>query len=251
MKKLLLLLVLIQQGLILKANHNRVDFFLNMYDNSKFTIVFDDMYLGSACSEQSIQDVKPGYHFLQVFKQNVYHYGYGHTQQMIFHGQVDIPNASKVFAFIDHFGRFRIREIYPALPQVNSFNGHSGQYVHHAQQQFQHPVYYNNPPVFYGPVAMHPAEFEELVRVIDSKSFDSTKMNIAKQALAANKMNTAQVVRLVNLFTFESYKLEIAKFAYQHTLDKHKYHLVYDAFSFNSSVNNLISYINQQGSFGG
>ncbi len=251
MKKHLLFLVFILQGLILQANHRGVELSLSIFDNSRFTLVFDGMYLGNACNTQIIENTEPGTHYLQVMRISQNHHGYGNMSEMIFRGYIEIPNAAKVFAFIDRQGRFRIREVYPAFapqPQVNvhpNFPGHNSYGYPNQPGQFQ-PI-----QVFYGPQAMNPAEFESLVKVIENRSFDSSKLTIAKQALSSNKFSSAQVLRLVELLTFESYKLDLAKFAYNATIDKNNYHIVYNGFTFNSSINELAAFISHQPSYFG
>ena len=91
---------------------------------------------------------------------------------------------------------------------------------------------------------MSPENFSALKNSINAQSFDSSKLNVAKQAIGSNSLTAAQVKELIGLFTFESSKLEIAKFAYGHTIDRGNYYQVSDAFTFSSSVDDLSGYIN-------
>ena len=93
------------------------------------------------------------------------------------------------------------------------------------------------------PMAMSSEAFHALLYSIESKSFESSRLTVARQAVAANCLSTAQVAALLQRFTFESTKLEFAKFAYLHTVDQQNYFLVNDAFTFESSIGELQEYI--------
>jgi nuclear transport factor 2 (NTF2) superfamily protein len=99
--------------------------------------------------------------------------------------------------------------------------------------------YYDN----YSKRAMDKPTFDQLKRSIANESFENTRMSVAKQYIAVNYFNSAQVKQLVELFSFENNKLEIAKYAYDYTVDKGNYFMVNDAFSFSTSKESLMDYI--------
>jgi hypothetical protein len=108
------------------------------------------------------------------------------------------------------------------------------------------PVYvmpgYNGPTGCAYP--MNPQEFAGIKASIVSKSFESTKLEIAKQVLGQRCMTSGQVTEIMSCFDFESTKLDFAKFAYGRTFDLGNYYMVNDAFTFESSINDLNRYIN-------
>lgn len=87
-------------------------------------------------------------------------------------------------------------------------------------------------------------DFEGVKNSISSKSFDDTKLTVAKQVISSNCLLSAQVKEIMLLFSFEDTRLDLAKFAYGYTFDIGNYYQVNDAFSFSSSVDDLNSYIN-------
>ncbi|MEI8201684.1 MAG: DUF4476 domain-containing protein [Bacteroidota bacterium] len=101
----------------------------------------------------------------------------------------------------------------------------------------------NNQPVNNYSLAMNADDFHQLKMSVSSKSFENTKLEVAKQATAANWLMCDQVLEIMKLFSFESTKLDYAKFAYDRTLDKEKYYKVNDAFTFESSITSLNQYI--------
>ena len=85
--------------------------------------------------------------------------------------------------------------------------------------------------------------FDQALASIDSKSFESSKLTIAKQVTSSNCLLAEQVKQIMKLFTFESDKLEYAKYAYKYTWDLNNYFLLNDAFQFESSIEELNQYI--------
>ena len=115
------------------------------------------------------------------------------------------------------------------------------------------PIYDNPPPVVYlpgygGPVGcpmpMERGEFDSMKNSISSKSFEESKLTVAKQIINSNCLLADHVREIMMLFTFEDSKLDFAKYAYGRTYDIGNYYKVNDAFTFESSIDELNSYIN-------
>lgn len=90
---------------------------------------------------------------------------------------------------------------------------------------------------------MSPTDFDSAKESIASKSFDDSKLKVAKQILGNNCMSTEQVKEVMGLFGFEQAKLDFAKYAYPHTSDQKNYYKVNDAFTFQSSITDLDKHI--------
>ncbi|MFH2141287.1 MAG: DUF4476 domain-containing protein [Bacteroidota bacterium] len=95
------------------------------------------------------------------------------------------------------------------------------------------------------PVPMQPEDFSAAKGTIASKSFEDSKLTIAKQITNANCLFATQVREIMMLFTFEDSKLDFAKYAYNRTYDIGNYFQVNDAFEFESSIDELNNYILQ------
>ncbi len=93
------------------------------------------------------------------------------------------------------------------------------------------------------PWPMNEADFAAAQQTIQSKSFESDKLTIAKQVLGSNCMTSDQVKWVMGTFSFEDSKLDFAKFAYGHVFDPGNYYRVNDAFTFSSSIDELNEYI--------
>jgi hypothetical protein len=88
-------------------------------------------------------------------------------------------------------------------------------------------------------------EFDGLIHTLGRMSFESSRMQVARQAIASNNFSSRQIVSLMRLMTFESSRLEIAKAAYSKTLDRQNYWMVNDLFTFESSIVELNNFIHR------
>jgi len=93
------------------------------------------------------------------------------------------------------------------------------------------------------PVPMSPNDFNDFKSSVSSKSFEDSKLTIAKQVLNNNCLLSSQVKEVMLLFTFEQTRLDFAKFAYKHTYDIGNFYKVNDAFTYESSIDDLNNYI--------
>jgi hypothetical protein len=102
-------------------------------------------------------------------------------------------------------------------------------------------------PGYNGPVGcpwpMNNADFQNAKRSISSKTFEDSRMTMARQIIGSNCLTSAQVRELMELFTFEQTKLDFAKYCYGYTFDIGNYFVVNDAFTFESSIDDLNRYI--------
>ncbi len=104
-------------------------------------------------------------------------------------------------------------------------------------------------PGYTGPIGCNtpvsPSELEAMKGSIQSKSFEQSKLVIAKQILQARCLFASQVRELMLLFSFEQSRLDIAKFAYAYTYDRGNYFKVNDAFQFEHSISQLNDFISR------
>lgn len=98
-------------------------------------------------------------------------------------------------------------------------------------------------PVSSQPVAIKCAvsntEFESIKKNISSKSFEDSKLTIAKQISDSKCLTSVQVRDIMKLFSFEETRLTFAKYAYKRVVDKENYYVVNDAFQFENSIEEL------------
>jgi len=96
------------------------------------------------------------------------------------------------------------------------------------------------------PWPMVEQDFASAKQSISSKSFEDSKLTIAKQIISNNCLLCSQIKEIMGLFTFEDSKLEFAKYAYGYVYDLNNYYKLNDAFTFESSIDELDEYIRAQ-----
>jgi hypothetical protein len=225
MKRLLLVIALIVASVQLQASHPESELNLKMFDRSWFTVTIDHMDFPTPVTHIELDDLEPGSHYLRVTRIDFNPWGFNPHALVVFSGYIHLAANARTHALIDKHFRFRVTRITPFAPQPVVFVP--------APVMFPAPVYYG----------MSEYEFSNLYRTINNLSFESSRMQVARQAIAANQFTSRQVMDLMRLMTFESSKLEIAKRAYQKTVDKQNYYMVNDIFTFESSIRDLNQYL--------
>lgn len=101
------------------------------------------------------------------------------------------------------------------------------------------PVIVQAPPCTH----MTTTDLNSAVSSIKAKSFEDSKLTLAKQVTSANCLDAGQIKTIMGCFDYEATKLEFAKFAYDYCIDKNNYFKVNDAFDYESSIEELDAYI--------
>lgn len=94
--------------------------------------------------------------------------------------------------------------------------------------------------------AMNNSDFSAAKTSVNKQSFSDSKMKSAKQFTKANCLSVNQIKEIMNLFSFDDDKLEYAKYAYDFCVDKNKYFMLAEEFSFSSSSDSLNDYIDKK-----
>lgn len=219
----LLLAALIISGQV-HAFHVGTDFKVKTFDRQPIVVSFDNRIFAEPVTELRITDLAPGAHHLTVWSvQPGNRFGHG-SRRLLYRGWVDLPEAHRVGSVINHRNELRITHLEPKFNPV----------------PLPAPVHYPNAPVL-SPLCQ--ADFDALYEVIARRSFDSTRLMLAKDAVSRNLMTSRQIAELVNLLSFDSSRLELAKYAYAGVYDPQNYFLLFDYFTFDSSVEALSRHI--------
>jgi CxxC motif-containing protein len=90
---------------------------------------------------------------------------------------------------------------------------------------------------------MSPEAFAALLNMLDEASFSDEKYNIVKEAASKNYFTSKQILKILNKFSFEDDKLKTAKLLYPRAVDPENFFVVYDAFTFSSSKEELRKWV--------
>lgn len=245
MKKLIFTLALSLSILSANAFRGFSELNLTLYDNSVFYVNIDNITYNYFTSSYVFDALEPGSHFISVIKQQ--YNGYFNTNLKIFSGYIHIPANMKIYSMINMYGSYVVISQTPLLGPDDTFyggtsyyptsyTGNCGNYGSYTGN------YYTSNYFDYDP-CMSQSSFMSLISTINNTTFESSKIKVASLALGSNYMTSSQVLMLLKCFTFESGKLEVAKLAYSRVVDPENFFKVNEAFTFDSSIDELSEFI--------
>ena len=86
-------------------------------------------------------------------------------------------------------------------------------------------------------------DFDDAKTAIDEKTFDDSKMTLAKQITRSNCLTSDQVRNIMKALEYEDSRLEYAKFAYDYVYDPNNYYKVNSAFEFEMTIEELEEFL--------
>jgi hypothetical protein len=193
-------------------------------------------------NELVIKNLRMGTHTVKVYqlkagRRGNQNNGYGNNNdnyQLVYNGNITLRQQYSIDIMINRFGKAFVDEQVTTQGYYNDDDdddwGNNNNWNNNN----------NNSPVY---TAMDAQSFEQFKQTIKNEMSDDTKLKISKQYMTSNYFTAAQVKDLLSLFFFEANKLELAKFAYKYTIDKNNYFVVNNSFSFSSSKEELMNYI--------
>ena len=195
-----------------------------------------------------LRDLTAGYHMIRVYAEK--NNRLPNKRLTIYSKNVYVKPKYYVDLIINRFGHALIDEQLITDDRYNDDgrNDHNGSNDHNASNDHNdrndHEPRNNWPKNDNAaPRAMADDTFNAFIETIRRESFDDSRMTIAKSIIDQNYFNTTQTKQLVTLFSFESNKVEIARYMYGKTLDRKNYFVIYNAFTFSKSKEELAEYI--------
>jgi hypothetical protein len=93
------------------------------------------------------------------------------------------------------------------------------------------------------PCEMTSQQYDNAANAINSKSFRSEKMDMARLATKGKCMTNNQIRSLAKLFSFEDQTLEFVKYAYDLSTEQSEYYTMADMFAFMSSKDDFTAFL--------
>ena len=226
MKTSNLLLFLLLFSVLLITKSNATDIKISLYDDSEFMVIFGVDSYWTPLRYADFKNLSGGEYYLRVMKKKE---GFGINYTTLYENYIDVPRSGRLCYLIDETNNL-------VIANKESNNGWD-KYSHFDNNWDDHGNWRT---------PMKDCDFSDLVKVVSDRTFESTKIDFAKDGIDKNYFSTDQVRTLLGLFTFESTKLDMAKYIYQRTVDKKNYFRLYDMFVFESSVRELHDYLNSK-----
>ena len=86
---------------------------------------------------------------------------------------------------------------------------------------------------------MEPRDVDALLQAVQRRPFEAGKLSLAKEALSQNSIPADDLKRLLRSLSSEASRVELAKFAYPHVADQQNFYRIYEAFDFDSSIEDV------------
>jgi len=201
----------------------------------------------------TVNDVSSGRHMIKIYRYNSNGHGYANGI-LVYQGNLTLkPShiyyltiANKALDIeenccIDDYGHWNNNDTWDRYEDQddNSWNNNN-QWNNNPRDNYNE----NTWDAYTG--VMSNGRFQLLLDQVRKASFESSKVNVAKQALRNNKITCDQLVSLLHEFSFESTKVQFAKDNYRNIVDKRNFFLINDVFTFQSSKDELTEFLNRQ-----
>ncbi|TXK52907.1 DUF4476 domain-containing protein [Pontibacter qinzhouensis] len=135
----------------------------------------------------------------------------------------------------------------PLPQQPNQPRHYPGEYgTPQQQEQLQEPAVQTPADDDYCQNAITRYDFDKLLESIKARELESTKLTIAREAVRSNSITSEDLKELLEQFEYEGSRVEFAKFAYERICDKERFYYVYDAFKFDTSIQEMEKFINSR-----
>jgi len=230
MKKLVFTIALVMSITIVFASQLSI----RMYNNAPVFMVLDGYNRSGLTSQHTFLNLIAGKHYLEIYAPAPY----AKPAHLLFSGIVQIAPNVKIRAMIDRFYSFIIIE----MKYLNTPH-----HEYYRKRKWEENYYYNeghdNYDRYEHRYGMKDRDFDYLMESLYKTSFDNTRLTIAKSALRENNICCDQLLKIMNTFTFESNKLEIAKAGWHSVVDRERFYIIYSAFTFKSSIDEIENYI--------
>jgi hypothetical protein len=90
---------------------------------------------------------------------------------------------------------------------------------------------------------MSASDFKSATNSIGAKTFEDSKITLAKQIIKSNCLRADQIKEIMAIMEYEDSRLTVAKFAYQYCYDPNNYYKVNDSFEYELTIDELDEYI--------
>lgn len=229
------------------------------------SIEIDGKRFNKISKSLTVGDISPGAHRIKIFKYNSNGHGYS-TGIMVYQGKIQVL-AGRIYyctvgdgimdieenCCIDNYGHWNNNDNWENTDEWQTVEqprqeedpqqtwNNNNQWNQEENRNSYYDKHWDN---YNG--QMSEGRFNELIIQIRKASFENSKVSVAKQALITNKISCKQLLSILNEFSFESTKLQFAKDAYKQVYDKNNYYIINDAFTFQSSKDDLLDFLERK-----
>lgn len=197
------------------------DFYLRLYDNSPFTIVFNGANATYGCSYFQANNLASGTYAMEIY--NSCMSAYTPCALPIYRGSITIPSGYQIMAYLDMFNRLQSGNTIPLMPA-------NGYITSGTMRPYPGPRWLNlNDSTSY-------AKAQEIMSGISNVK---QKVNFLKYCVYFYGITSQRLSEIMLQFSFDSERLDLASYSFPFTIDRENYYLVYNSLIFAGSRQQL------------
>lgn len=219
---------------------------LGLFTDGDFTVSIEGQRFTNVRGNLVISDLNPGTHQIRIVENFYGRRGHRVESNLLYHGSINVPFRSAVYANLTNGNNLRIHEIVQLdrgrdNHQANrGGSNRPGTYRGHQNSDpYRGGVRGGNRHGYGNEMRRGQAAFQDLSLRMRNARFENDRLLIAKEYARNFPITSAQTADIMRMFSFESSRLHFARFAHRHVVDPQNYYIVYDAFSFSSSRHQL------------
>lgn len=208
----------------------------------------------------TISNLAPGSHMIKVFTYNSNGYGY-RNGMMLYQGNITVKPGSIYYCSvidrgmdveenccIDDYGHWNNNDNWDNWDEEAQTwnNNHRWNDNRNNDYNWNHNNNYedNNWAHYQG--GLSNSSYLQMIDQVRKASFESSKVNVLNTRLRYTTITVAQTVGILQELSFESTKLQFVKDNYNKIADKRNAILINDAFTFQSSKDDFLEFMNRQ-----
>lgn len=198
-------------------------------------------------SSVTARNLPAGNHHLRILRQSVR--GNRASYQILHDGNIRVHRGEDLDVTLDRGGRLVVQSRPVHQPGYGNNGGYGNTYGYGRDYGYGYEPDYTYARPRHGRANVHPVHgmnpgtFNHLRKALRSASFESTREQIARSAVSGNRISSRQLSQVLQEFSFESTRLRFAKWAYPYVTDRERIFMIYDSFSFDSSVRDFERYL--------
>ena len=214
-------------------NYGNAEVFLRIPQNGYYTVEIGDQVMSNPTGKFRFFDLKFGTVPIAIYENNF----------LIYRTNLRLKSYTRlVLDFFPDYGMYLLGS-YPV--QNNAYGINEWDDIWNNPYGNQNSNWNGNSSSAYAyGTMMNTQDFNSFMSSLKKNaSFDKDRMGMISMVSQNANFTSQQIYNMLNTMDFDNNKLEIPKLLYTKCVDRQNYHLVFEAFTFDTSKNKLIDFI--------
>ena len=216
-------------------NYGNSEVFVRIPQNGNYTVEIGDQAMSNSTGKFRFFDVKYGTIPIAIYENNY----------LIYRSNLRLKSYTRLV--LDFFPDYGLYLLGNYLVQNSSYGINEWDDIWNNPYGNQNGNWNGNSGNSgYFPNVMSSQEFSSFMNALKKNAnFDKDRLAMISAASRNTNFTAQQIYSIVNYLDFDNNKLEVAKILYAKCADQRNYHLVMEAFDFDSTRNKLLDYISK------